>query len=94
MDGLHFKIEDQVGLQPVHTLRNAIRLAKKVEVQLEKQKTRNQSTSRLFIPGQQQEQRSKINKENRNSQNIWPAKDSLSSSNPYAVPRGDKCFPC
>ena len=70
MDGLRFEIEDQVGLQPVHTLRNDIRLAKKVEVQLEKQKTRNQSTSRLFIPGQQQEQRSKINKEITHVENV------------------------
>lgn len=38
LDGLCPEIEDQVGLQLVHTLQNAIRLAKKVEMQLEKRK--------------------------------------------------------
>lgn len=36
LDGLRLEIEDQDGLQLVHTLQNAIRLAKKVEMQLEK----------------------------------------------------------
>ena len=36
LDGLRLEIEDQDGLQLVHTLKNAIRLAKKVEMQLEK----------------------------------------------------------
>lgn len=36
LNGLRLEIEDQDGLQLVHTLQNAIRLAKKVEMQLEK----------------------------------------------------------